>query len=101
MRIGQVYPFLKSLKNVHFFSIQQQALCGHPDILLVINGWFVALELKAEDGKPRPLQKYHLDEVRRAGGISFCANEENWEEVKQILLTIDRGEGEWARTKSV
>ena len=99
MRINQVYPFLKALKNIHFFSIQQQSLCGHPDILMVLNGWFVALELKSENGKPRPLQQYHLDEVEKAGGISIYANEENWEDVKILLTEISKGEGQWNKNQ--
>lgn len=65
------------------FSIQQQALRGNPDLLLCVNGQFMALELKSsEKAKVSELQNYYLDRVSEAGGISWVVYPENWEAVK-------------------
>lgn len=91
-RIQTVDPFLKKLKNCKSFSIQQVAISGTPDKLLCINGKFVALELKDKGKKPSKIQKYNLDGVVEAGGVSIVASLNNWEEVKKILLQLDKGE---------
>jgi hypothetical protein len=42
---------------------------GYSDILICVRGWYVACELKADDGTPSPHQLKFIDKVRRAGGI--------------------------------
>jgi len=71
-------------------TIQQVALCGTPDLLLCLNGRFVALELKAEDGKATALQRHILDKIISKGrGVSFVAKPSNWLEIQKRLLEID------------
>lgn len=41
---------------------------GTPDIIACINGYFVALEVKATTGKPSELQLYHLHKITSSGG---------------------------------
>ena len=91
-RQNTVRPFLLKLKNTYALSIQQQALRGSPDILLCINGNFVALELKARGGKLTKLQEHHLGLIEKAGGLSLVARPDNWGEVKATLLKLDQGE---------
>lgn len=91
-RNAQVKPFLKTLKMTTAFPIQQMAIHDDPDFLLCINGRFVALELKSRKGKVRPLQDYKLTQVRRTGGLSFVADQDNWDSIKKILILMDRGE---------
>lgn len=43
---------------------------GTPDIIACINGYFVALEVKATTGKPSELQLYHLRNIMFGGGYS-------------------------------
>lgn len=92
-RQSKVIPFLKTLKNTKYFSIQQKSISGTPDILLCMNGKFVALELK-KDGlsKISELQKYNLSEVTRTKGTSFLAFPEIWDVIKGYLQALDRGE---------
>jgi hypothetical protein len=42
---------------------------GIPDLLTCINGKFVAIEVKAENGKPTLIQIVILRQIRNAGGI--------------------------------
>ena len=53
--------------NVHGSAFQ---MSGVPDVLLCINGHFVAIELKRPDGKGRvsDVQKAQINRIRKAGG---------------------------------
>lgn len=44
---------------------------GIPDILACINGYFIAIEVKAPNGKPSELQLYHCKKIKEAGGFAF------------------------------
>ena len=43
---------------------------GIPDILICMNGYFVAVETKAPKGKPSELQKYHVRKINEARGYA-------------------------------
>lgn len=63
---------------------------GVPDIIACINGHFVAVEVKAENGKPSELQLYHLEQIQKAGGHSFLLYPVDFEYFKNFcekLLT--------------
>ena len=56
-------------------------ICGGPyqengiaDLLVCLDGKFIAIEVKRPGCKPTPLQIKFLDEIRRAGGIAFIAS---------------------------
>lgn len=76
---------LRKLPNSWWVKIQQVVIRGTPDILGVINGRFVAIELKSDardvsDSRFK-LQKFNLDMIERAGGLTFVAHPDNWEQV--------------------
>lgn len=87
----QVDAFLRMLPNTISMSIQQVAIRGTPDKLLCCNGRFVALEIKAVDGKPSPLQKHTLEKIRGAGGIGLLVYPEKWDVVQEMLLRLAGG----------
>lgn len=91
-RTSKVDPFLKTLKNTFSESIQQVSINGSADKHLCIRGKFVALELKAKGGKVSGLQRFKLNEVNRCGGYALVADPDNWEEIKQLLSKLDKGE---------
>jgi hypothetical protein len=35
-----------------------------------VNGYFLAIEVKAPNGKPSELQKYHVEKINEAGGCA-------------------------------
>lgn len=90
-RENTVRPYLDKLKHSHWFSIQQVSLRGHPDIIGVINGKFIAIELKDVGGEPRAIQQYHLDRVEESGGYAACVTRENWDIIKKHLLKLTKG----------
>lgn len=58
---------------------------GIPDILACVNGYFVAIEVKAQNGKPSELQLYNIGQIRKAGGFAYVVYPSGWERLKDIL----------------
>lgn len=61
---------------------------GVPDILACVNGKFVAIEVKAENGKPSELQKYNVRKIRESGGVAIILYPNQFEEFKEFITTI-------------
>lgn len=64
---------------------------GIPDILACIGGYFVGIEVKAQNGKPSELQIYHCNKIRKAGGFAFIVYPSGWEDLKRILNQLKHG----------
>ena len=64
---------------------------GTPDILACIKGHFLAIEVKAPEGKPSELQLAKIDEIRKAGGFAYVVYPSGWFKLKDIIdgLLID------------
>jgi|TARA_R100000458_G_scaffold3798_1_gene3081 hypothetical protein len=78
---------LREIKNSYWMKIQQVAIRGVPDIIGLVNGRFIALELKkSHQEKADKLQEYVLQEVDKAGGIALVTNPENFAEVKGYIV---------------
>lgn len=58
---------------------------GVPDILACVNGYFVGIEVKAQNGKPSDLQLYNIRQIRKAGGFAYVVYPSGWESLKDIL----------------
>lgn len=94
-RTSTVLPFLKRLKNTFFLPIQQVAISGSPDYLLCVNGRYVALELKGDDGIVSKIQAHTLEKMRRTGALTFIAAPKNWDEVSEKLTELSEGKKSW------
>lgn len=65
---------------------------GIPDILACINGYFVAIEVKASNGKPSELQKYHVKKINyEANGIAVILYPQDWELFKELANCLNDG----------
>ena len=64
--------------QVKFFA-NRMTKTGIPDILACINGYFVAIDVKAKNGKPSELQKYHVQKIIDAGGLAIILYPQDWE----------------------
>lgn len=51
-------------------------------------GWFVALELKAEEGKPTVLQELKLQRIATAGGVGIVVYPSNALAVLELLANL-------------
>ena len=58
---------------------------GIPDILACCNGHFLAIEVKAENGRPSELQRYHIEEIRQSGGHAVIVKPSQFEELKELI----------------
>ncbi len=88
----RVVKDIKKLPFTAYFPIQQRTIQGDPDLILCIRSLFVALELKSEKGEASALQKYKLEEIRKAEGYGFVVFPKNWGGVYKILKSLARGE---------
>ena len=86
---NKVKDYLKSI-GAYFIKTHGDRFSrvGTPDILACVNGHFVAVEVKAENGKPSELQLYHLDEIRKAGGLAFLLYPKDFEQFKQKIQNL-------------
>lgn len=74
---------------------------GVPDLLACVNGFFVAIEVKASKGKPTELQLWNREKIRESGGISIIIYPEQFEDFKLLIEDlIERPEHlEWDEQK--
>lgn len=69
---------------VKYFA-NRNTRAGVPDILACVNGRFVAIEVKAENGKPTELQKWNVEQIRKSGGIALILYPADWEKFVAII----------------
>lgn len=70
--------------QVKFFA-NRMTKEGIPDILACIDGYFLGLEIKAQNGKPSDLQKYHCNKIRKAGGFAFIIYPSGFDDLKKFI----------------
>lgn len=65
---------------------------GIPDILACINGYFVGIEVKAQNGTPSELQLYNVKKIREAGGFAFVLYPSGFEKFKAFVIGLTHEE---------
>lgn len=88
---NKIKAYLKSI-GAYFIKTHGDRFSrvGTPDIIACVKGYFVAVEVKAENGKPSDLQLYHLEQIRKAGGygtVLYPKDFENFKKDVESLLT--------------
>ena len=58
---------------------------GVPDLLCCINGRFVGVELKTDDGKVAELQQYNIDKIKKSGGVALVLRPSDFKEFKSMV----------------
>ena len=84
---NRVKAYLKS-KDVWYIKYWGGARftkSGIPDLLACVNGKFVAIELKAPNGKPSELQLYTIEQIKKAGGKAFVLYPKDFNEFKEWI----------------
>lgn len=76
---------------IKYWAGAQYTKSGIPDILACVNGYFVGIEVKAQDGKPSDLQLLNVQRINDAGGFAFVLYPSKFAEFKQFIdgLTHD------------
>ncbi len=89
----KVQSDLKKLKNRWFYKSQEVCIKGIPDIILCLNGFFIALELKASNkSRIDGLQEYNAEQIICKGrGLALIVWPDIWGEVYETLKKIDGG----------
>lgn len=87
----KVQSDLKKLKNRWFYKSQEVCIKGIPDIILCLNGFFIAIELKAcAKSRIDELQRYNAEQILSKGrGLALIVWPDIWEETLEILKKID------------
>lgn len=62
---------------------------GIPDILACVNGNFVGVEVKAQNGKPSELQLYNVRKIREAGGFAIVLYPSGFEKFKKFITDLN------------
>ena len=63
---------------------------GIPDILACVNGYFVGVEVKAQNGTPSELQLYNVKKIREAGGFAMVLYPSGFEKFKRFILDLNQ-----------
>lgn len=64
---------------------------GIPDILACVNGYFVAIEVKAPKGKPSDLQLWNIEQINQSMGIGIILYPDQFEKFKQMIQCLING----------
>ena len=65
---------------------------GVPDILACVNGYFVGIEVKAEDGRPSELQLLNIRKIKNAGGFAFILYPSAYDDFIKFIAGLQREE---------
>lgn len=90
---NKIKTWLKE-NNCYFvkFFANRMTRTGVPDILASVNGYFVGIEVKAQNGRPSELQLYNVRKIRESGGFAYIVYPSGWDELKEILNGLLRDE---------
>lgn len=86
---NKIKDFLKSQNcwYIKYFA-NRMTKSGIPDILACVNGYFVAIEVKAENGKPSELQLWNRDKIKESGGIAIILYPKDFEDFKKLIIKL-------------
>ena len=83
--VNQIMRYLKTVPLCFAWKQHggQFGTAGLPDIILCLNGHFVAFEVKTPTGRLTPLQKSTLTKIMNAKGYAYKVT--SLQEVKEII----------------
>ena len=70
--------------QVKFFA-NKYTRSGVPDVLACIEGCFVAIEVKADNGVPTELQLKSIEQIRNSGGFAFVLYPSGFNAFKKFI----------------
>ena len=83
---NKIKAYLKSI-GAYFIKTHGDRFSrvGTPDIIACINGHFVAVEVKATNGKASELQKYHINQIKESGGFAVILYPDEFDDFKKTI----------------
>lgn len=84
---NKIKKFLDSLPKTWYFKYWAgpYSKSGIPDIIACVNGYFVAIEVKAENGKASELQKRNIRLIEKCNGVTMIVYPKDFETLKELL----------------
>lgn len=76
----------KEYPQIWFYKSHDMFTAGIPDLILCVEGKFVAIELKTIKGQTTKLQEYTMDKIRNAGGTAWICR--SVKDVRNLLTLI-------------
>ena len=98
---NKIKKFLKEQNcwYIKYWSGAEFTKSGIPDLLINCNGFFIAAEIKAPNGKPSELQLNTIIEIEKAGGIAFILIPT--EGIKKVKNYIEKNFPEYSNVKII
>ena len=85
---AKVVKILKAHGVYYFYPVTGGfGRSGIPDVICCVSGYFLAIECKAGNNKPTPLQEAEMQKIRDAGGVTLVVNETNIDDVELLIRT--------------
>lgn len=87
---NKIKAYLKTLPRTWFFKHWGGGLApaGIPDIIACVNGRFVGIEVKADNGRPSPLQVDKIACINDSGGYGVIVHPKDWDTLRVELDAI-------------
>lgn len=74
---------------IKYWAGAQYTKSGIPDILCCINGYFVGVEVKAQNGKPSEIQLFNIKKINNAGGFAFVLYPSAFDAFKTFVENLE------------
>lgn len=87
---NKIKKFLESLPNTWHFKYWAgpYSKSGIPDIIACVNGRFVGIEVKAENGHASELQKRNIELIQGAKGIGYILYPKDFESFREDMYKL-------------
>lgn len=72
---------LDKIPNTWWESIQQVGISGTPDILGCVGRYFVAIEVKTDDGVSSKLQTHKRNQILKTGALAYVVTPSNMDDI--------------------
>lgn len=91
---NEIKKFLNTLPRTWYFKYWAgpYSKAGIPDIIACVNGRFVAIEVKAENGRPSELQKRTVKLIQESGGLAYILYPKDFESFKKNMKRLIGGD---------
>ena len=91
---GKVKDKIKKILKAHniYYAMPHGAGFGNagvPDFLCCVNGYFVAIEAKANGNAPTALQWNNLKEINASGGYTCVIDENNFGHLEAVIAECE------------
>ena len=70
---------------------------GIPDLLCCVNGHFVAIEVKAANGKPSEWQEWNIQKIKEAKGIGIILYPKDFERFKRLVQALKTTDKDYSK----